>query len=101
MAQDVIVTPTNTVIGALQPSTPIYLIILEDGKSKKKFLTISKIDMQSSYVQAKGIFVEHDEEHISNKYQEILASSLKSNTMEMIFPWTKISSIRNLIFKAK
>ncbi len=98
MSKDVILAPTNKVAGAITPNKPIYLILIDDGKSKKKFLTIDRPDLQASYVQAKGIFSDISEENISDKYQDILTSVPKESILEMIFPWNKILSIKNLIF---
>lgn len=98
---DIIVQSTNkTTIAASIGAKPIYAIFFE-GKSKKLFLTVDKPDLQISHVAARGIFVEKTEAEILNSFTEILTTSTKEDILEMIFPWSKISSIRNLIFKAK
>jgi hypothetical protein len=98
---DIIIQPINKLtINATINSKPIYAILF-NGKSKKIFLTVDKPDLQMSYVSARGIFIEKTEEEILNNFTEILTNISKDDIVEMMFPWTKICSIRNLVFKSK
>lgn len=93
--------------GAISKKPP-HLILLEDASSTKskpatkKFITIDKPDvMINGIVQAKGIFVEVDENEIVGSFSELLSSAKKEDYMEMMFPLHRVINIRNLVFKAK
>lgn len=79
----------------------IFLIVVEQNKKNKLFLTIDRPDLQNSFVQAKGFFVDFSEEEASSNYNNILTNTSKDVIVEVILPWHKISIIKNLIFKAK
>jgi hypothetical protein len=84
---------------------PIYLLVLESltGKTRtlEKFLSLDKPDLLNGFVQVKGAYVENDISVIEKDYINILSSVKKENVVEIMFPWHRIVSMQNLIFKAK
>lgn len=87
--------------GALAKKPP-HLIYLTDNKNKvTKFLSIDKPEFLNGFIQVKGIYTDVGEDEINKNFFEILTSSPKELILEMIFPWHRISSVRNLVFKAK
>ena len=94
-----------TPYGAPVATKPAYLIVLESMSGKVKsyeyFLTLDKPDFLANCVQAKGFFSDSSETDIISNFSQLLTSIKKELICEMIFPWHKIHSIRNLIFRAK
>jgi hypothetical protein len=89
-------------VGALSKK-PAHLVTLEDSKGKvsKRFISIDKPEFLNGFVQVKGVYSDESEEEISKNYSEILSSSPKELIVELMLPWGRISSVRNLVFKAK
>jgi hypothetical protein len=83
---------------------PTYLVLLEDltGKTKvtKKFIALAKPDLLNGFIEMKGFFSDLDESKILENPAEVILNSPKENHCEMMFPWHRVLSIRNLIFNA-
>lgn len=80
---------------------PTYLVTLE-GKKETYFIATRFDD---SYVHC-GKFVgffhnASSVQDISTKFDEIIRATDPSNFVEILFPWTKIQSIRSLVYKHK
>lgn len=107
MPSDIAVGPYNGPLpgGAPVARKPAYLVVLEEHVGKnvvtRRFLAVEKPDLLSGFIQVKGIFTELPEEEISSKYNDVLTSSAKELFVEVMFPWHKICSVRNLVFRAK
>lgn len=84
---------------------PCYLIALEDtnGKTKstKYFIALDKPDLLNGFVQAKGVYTDASEDLINKNFSDIVNNTSKESIFDIMFPWHRVSSIRNLIFKAK
>lgn len=91
--------------GAAISTKPAHLITIEDfsGKVKvlKQFIALDKPELVNGFIQAKGIFCDFSEDEISKNFNTVLTSSPKELFLEMMFPWHKIHSIRNLAFRQK
>lgn len=96
------VTAVLPTAGALMKKPP-HLIYLTDGKGKvtDKFLSMDKPEFQNGFIQVKGLYVEESDDEISKSFFDILTNSPKELILEMMFPWHRISGVRNLVFKAK
>lgn len=88
--------------GALAKKPP-HLIYLTDskGKATEKFLSLDKPEFLNGFIQVKGIYTNIDDDEINKNFFDILTNSSKELIYEMIFPWHRISGIKNLVFKAK
>ena len=82
-------------------SGPSYLIILDNGKTDELFLA-TKFDEIGSCIKATGFYTN------KNEGATELLSKMKKTSMEspeifieVFFPWHRIKSIKNLIFKFK
>jgi hypothetical protein len=113
MEKDIAIEPFNKLPapGSLL-NKPSYLISLQDNsktakgvtiESVKYFISIEKPDLQISFVQTKGVFVNPtlEEQDIVKNYANILTNTNKDLFLEMCFPWHKILCIRSLVFKLK
>lgn len=91
--------------GAAISTKPAHLIVIEDfnGKTRvlKNFIALDKPELVNGFIQAKGIFCDFIEDEISKNFNTVLTSSPKELFLEMMFPWHKIHSIRNLAFRQK
>lgn len=104
--KDIVVASTlNIPVGGTISSKPAYLVSLEpEGKSKngKLFLAIEMPNVQSSYIHAKGFFLDPEQyeyEGVLTGYKTIIAGTASESYVEMWFPWHKVSSMRSLVFK--
>jgi hypothetical protein len=81
---------------------PCYLIMFEGGSGKKAthFIALDKPDSSNGFVQAKGIYCTGTEDSIRENFTELVASAGKEGISDMMFPWHRIHSIRNLVFNA-
>lgn len=96
----------GVVAGSVISRKPAYLIVLDQipGSAKKTakfFIATDKPDLLNGFVQVKGIFTDSDEDEISENFNELLTSSPKELFIEVMLPWHRICSMRNLIFRAK
>lgn len=103
---DIVINQVNSL--SSQVNTKVsFLILLEDGignkKTIKKFVTIDKIDIYNSYIDCKGFFIDQEPDEIYNNLQSILTERKKdlSCIQHMMFPWSRVLNIRNLIFRQK
>lgn len=80
---------------------PAYLVILE-GKKTDEYFVATKFDTTVS-VCAKfvGFYYEGSKDDIVYKYDEMIASQPAANFVEMLFPWTRIKSVRSLVYRHK
>jgi hypothetical protein len=95
----------NTISGSPISKKPHYLLLLEDttnGKAKsiKKFIVVDKPDFLPGFVQVKGLFVDVSEDEIIKRFGDIVNATPKERQVEIMFPATKVLSIRSLIFNA-
>lgn len=85
----------------VNPAKPPYLI---EFKGKSAFLCIEKPLLQPSWVEAKGIRLSKEElvalKDNKDIYKELLSKENKDSILEVIYPWSDILSIQNLLYKA-
>lgn len=101
--KDYAIAATQRVVsGSPISNKPPHLLSFENsGKSKSKFfITVEKPEFENQFIHVKGIYSEASEEEISNSFTEILTNAGKESILEMYFPIHKISSIKNLVFRA-
>ena len=96
---DITIQPVSNVSGSPGTTKPTYAIVLD--KKDFVFITTDRLDLQPSYVQVKGFFVNTNEKDVAINFNALLTKASKDDILEVIFPWSKISHIRNLIFKVK
>lgn len=106
MSNDVAVAPVGGLpTNASTIKKPLYLIIIENNNGKLKidenFISIDRPELLNGFVQAKGFFCELSQADISKNFSSVLTDTNKELYVEMMFPWHRIKSIKNLIFKAK
>ena len=77
---------------------PIYLILFEDKKKNKCYLSVDKPDLMSNFVSFKGYELEQSEEEVIENFLELIDSAQKESMLEMILPAHKITKMRNLTF---
>ncbi|CAB4197070.1 hypothetical protein UFOVP1290_590 [uncultured Caudovirales phage] len=94
------VTAQLPAMGAINKK-PSYLIILENGKSFKKFITLDKPELLNGFLQVKGIYSDSSEDEIIKSFSDILTNSPKEFILDVMLPWHKICSVRSLVFRAK
>lgn len=97
---DITIQPVTSVLTTPGTTKPTYAIVLDKGKVCS-FITVDRPDLQASYVQAKGFFVNQSEDDVVKNFNALLTKCSKEDIVEVIFPWSKISHIRNLLFKSK
>ncbi len=88
-------------VGAISKK-PCYLVVM-DGTAKTKpvyFIAMDKPDLQTGFIQAKGIFSSDSEDDIVSGFGEILKNTPKESIVDMMFPWHRIRCIRSLVFNA-
>lgn len=90
---------------APQLKKPPYLITLDNGligktQNYQRFISLDKPESLNGFVQVKGIFCDKSEEEIIKTFHDILTTSPKELTLEMMFPLHRIHSIRSLVFNA-
>lgn len=97
----------NSLVGAQAPSLkkPPFLITLDDGVTGKtrnfqRFISLDKPESINGFIQVKGIFCDKDEDEIIKTFADILTSTPKELTLEMMFPLHRIYNIRSLVFNA-
>lgn len=103
--KDLLVNSTTVLptVGTLNKK-PAHLIFLTDNKSKviEKFLSLDRPEIQDGFIQVKGLYVNNEDDNkIYQSFFDILASTPKDSIVELMIPIHRISSIRNLVFKAK
>lgn len=94
------VTAGPLVMGAISKK-PAHLVLIEDNKKVRKFISLDKPEILNGFIQVKGVFSDFSEDEISKNFSVILTNSSKELIFEMMFPWHRICSVRNLVFKAK
>jgi len=94
------ITAAPMQMGALSKKPP-HLITLEYGKQIKIFISLDKPDILNGFIQVKGMFIDDSEDEVIKNFSDILTNSSKELICDIMFPWHKIVSVRNLIFKAK
>ena len=96
----------SVVAGSPISRKPTYLVVLDvipggTKKTEKKFIATEKPDLLDGFIQVKGIFTDSSEDEISKNFTDILTNSSKELFIEVMLPWHRICSIRNLVFRAK
>lgn len=85
------------------PKKPPYLVSLEPNAGSKKavlFIALDKPDLLNGFIQVKGIYVDVTEDKVTKNFAEILAETPKEEILDIMFPWHRVVSIRNLVFNA-
>lgn len=85
------------------PKKPPYLVTLEPVAGSKKvslFIALDKPDLLNGFIQVKGIYADATEDKITKNFVEILAETPKEEILDIMFPWHRVVSIRNLVFNA-
>lgn len=102
---DIGVQVTSVPMMNVQQRKPAYLLKLIPTNKRKKeefFISLDKPTVFDGFVEVKGIFVDNkNEQDVIENYSTILTSAGKELISEMMFPWHRICSVRNLIFRAK
>lgn len=103
--KDFTVSPVGTLTnsGSAISKKPSYLITLNGIGAKagvQRFITLDKPDMLDGFIQAKGVYLDETEDEIINNLSGVLTSIKKELVLEVMFPWHRICSIRNLVFNA-
>jgi len=103
---DIAVGMTAVPFGAPKIRKPYYLLELKvDRRTKESrfFISLDKPSLLNGFVEVKGIFIDSSasEEELLKNFDTILTSTPKELFLEMMFPWHRICSVRNLVFKAK
>lgn len=91
-------------VGAQQRKPAYLLKLIPTDKRKKEelFISLDKPTIFDGFVEVKGIFVDNkSEQDVIENYFSILTSTDKELISEMMFPWHRICSVRNLVFRAK
>src|SRR5258708_39674002 len=81
--------------------SPQYLVSIDSGKKTQFFLATKFDETSSHYAKFVGFYVESTSELITEKYAELISAAEAANYMEILIPYTRILSIRNLIYKHK
>lgn len=81
-------------------TTPTYLVSLEDGKKTKYFIA-TKYDENGNYAKCVGFYSNIAEDNIISSYEEIVKTTEKTSFTEMLFPWSRIVSVRSLVYRHK
>lgn len=104
--KDIVIASTlNIPVGGMIASKPAYLVSIEpEGKNKNAelFLSVEMPDVQSSFIRAKGFFLdakEYETSAIVAGYKTIIASQAAESFVEVWLPWHRISCMRSLVFK--
>lgn len=101
---DKVLLPNLTVPNYNPNSINVKAPYVIEFANKTAFLCIEKPSTQNSHVEAKGIHLDKTEfaNLKTNKdlYKELLSKTNKDSIVEIIFPWTNIVSIQNLLYKA-
>lgn len=103
---DIAVGMTAAPFGAAKIRKPYYLVELKVDRRTKDprfFISLDKPSLLNGFIEVKGAFVDVsvDEDALFKNFDEILTNTPKELFLEMMFPWHRICSVRNLIFKAK
>lgn len=100
---DIAINPTGTPEYRMQGRlVPTYLVTLDIGKKETYFIA-TKFDESSNYGKFVGFYYTGTivVNELASKLDEIIRSTDPINFVEIIFPWTRIQSIRSLIYKHK
>ena len=102
---DIGIQVTSVPMVGVQQRKPAYLVKLIPTDKRKKeelFISLDKPTVFDGFIEVKGFFVENkSEQGVIQNYSSILTSASKELISEMMFPWHRICSVRNLIFRAK
>lgn len=103
---DISINTTSIFQGSTVIQKPIYLLTLktEDTKgkpTKEFFLALDKPDIETAYVSCKGFYVEGTEDVISVNFIDLVSKTDKAKYSHIMFPWHRVSSIKNLGYKSK
>jgi|SRR5271166_1040511 len=80
---------------------PSYLVVLEDGKKDILFLATKFEEQTAQAPKFTGFQCNQSQEEIVAEYEQILKTTDKNNFVEMHFPWSRIKSVRSLMFRQK
>jgi hypothetical protein len=87
-------------VGAISKK-PFYLVVLStSGKKMEHFLSIDKPDVINGFIQAKGFYTDLSEDELVEGIFDVVASTPKEHYLDMMLPWHRVQSIRNLSFNA-
>lgn len=96
------ITPIgSTVHPRPRPFQPAFLIVLQSEKNKTQKFVAIRLDEMTNNIKAVGFFTDENADKILTNYQEMLNTADKTLYKEMWFPWSRIVSIQNLVFKSK
>lgn len=99
-----VVKPQGLQEKTLTKTVPVYAVELTGSGSKgtKIFFIASKLEVDATtFVKCIGTYFTGTEEALSKNYNEILSAPDKSGFIEVMFPWHRVLSIKNLIFRHK
>lgn len=89
------------------PEKPNSLLSLSEKNGAGKetevfFVSLGKPQIIGNVVEVKGFYPDvSKKEDIAKDFRKLVASVAKENILEMIFPLSKVNSIRSLNYKAK
>lgn len=104
MGDDVIIKPIGSnVFDGRGPAkiVPIYLVTIESGKKETLFVATKFEDILGPCAKFTGFFTAETSEKVIESYQSVIESTTKDKYVEIMFPWSRVVSIRSLIFKQK
>jgi hypothetical protein len=79
---------------------PTYLVTLEAGKKEAYFIA-TKFDETNNFGRFVGFYCAETMDKIVSGYDEIIKNTDKANYVEIQFPWSRIVSVRSLIYRHK
>lgn len=95
----------NSMPGMEITNKTVYLIVTEDAlvKAKVRAYVASKFTESQAYMSFRGAEISHTQIKELSSYDDAieLANKNKSSIEEMIYPWNKICSIKNITYRHK
>jgi hypothetical protein len=81
--------------------TMAYLVVIEAKKTDEYFVATKFDTLVSGCAKFVGFYYTGVLEDLYTKYEEIISSTPATNFVEMIFPWTRVKSVRSLVYRHK
>jgi hypothetical protein len=97
---DVAISPAGLPDLRMARAMPTYLVILNDKKSMP-FVATKFDDSHQYYGKFVGFYCNSSVESLNADYEGLIRGTDATNFVEIMFPWSQISSIRSLVYKHK
>lgn len=97
MSSDLTIQPVgvNFKVADKNAGRPIYLISLETSVKKNSSFIAVKLTKEVSFIEVVGFYGSLNAEE---SVPDMVSSVAPEKFVEMMFPWNKINSIRNLVY---